>query len=167
MVLNRGIDSTQKTKPVKTPSVPVSNDPSTLPHLSSGLRSLLKEERESAASSRNRKQASPTKLPIAAFVPSSLQSLLKDERPLAGSVTENDYARGKLSTSAYENEWWNEKPRRPRGYVKHFQPMNTSYVKKHEPPKDYGDVVTASIESFDEDDDINFQKYGEIGDGET
>jgi hypothetical protein len=164
-----------------------------------GLKSLLKVEKESLASNRNRMQASPTKPPIAAIVPSSLQSLLRDERPIAGSITENAdnpprsrrgggepstmsplssllkderhvRSRSKRSTPTYENEWWNEKPRRPRGYVRHFQPMNTSYVKKPEPPRDYGDVVTASIMMSDEDDCINDhidEGEGERGDGET
>jgi len=44
----------------------------------------------------------------------------------------------------YELEWWNKNPKRLRVYVKHFQQINTSSVKKFEPPRDYGDVVTAT-----------------------
>ena len=111
------------------------------------------------------------KPPIAvALAPSSLQALLQDERPMPGSITENavrpisirmtplssllnddkhsrSSQRGKsVLTSASSNchekkEWWNEKPQRPRDYVKHYQSMYTSYVtKKFGPPKDYGDV---------------------------
>ena len=198
MVLNRGIDITQKMKAVKSSFAHASKDTATMPQLSSGLKSLLKDEKESLAS--NRKQISQTKLPIAAIIPSSLQSLLRDERPMAGSITEDSdshprsrrgggaepattsplssllkderhaRSRSKRSTPTYENEWWNEKPRRPRGYVRHFQPMNTSYVKKPEPPRDYGDVVTALISISDEDDGIdigNDEGVGERGDAET
>ena len=111
------------------------------------------------------------KPPIAvALAPSSLQALLQDERPMPGSITENavrpisirmtplssllnddkhsrSSQRGKsVLTSASSNyhekkEWWNEKPQRPRDYVKHYQSMYTSYVTKmFGPPKDYGDV---------------------------
>ena len=48
----------------------------------------------------------------------------------------------------------NDKPSRPRGYVKHSQPLNTSYVKKKvEAPRDYGNVVSATQQSESEDDD--------------
>jgi hypothetical protein len=195
MVLNRGIDITQKMKAVKSSLAHAPKDTPTMPQLSSGLKSLLKDEKESLAS--NQKQISQTKPPIAAIVPSSLQSLLRDERPMAGSITEDANShprsrrssgvepatmsplssllkderhvrsRSKRSTPTYENEWWNEKPRRPRGYVMHFQPMNTSYAKKPEPPRDYGDVVTALISISDEDDGIiigNDEEVGERGD---
>jgi len=60
-----------------------------------------------------------------------------------------------MSLSSYSanrtDEWWNEKPRRPRKYVQHFQPMNASYTKKWDPPRDYGDVVTASNDEDDVD----------------
>jgi len=115
------------------------------------------------------------KPPIAAMRPSSLQSLVRDEKPTAGvqeksqnssplkpsvgttplsSLLQDDRRKAKLDKINQEKspiqdlEWWNEKPKRPVGYVKHFQPMNTSYVKKFEPPRDYGDVVTATAETI-------------------
>jgi hypothetical protein len=90
---------------------------------------------------------------------SLLSSLLIDDRHVRSW--------GKCSTPTYEIEWWNEKPRRPCGYVKHFQPMSTSYLKKPDPRRDYGDVVTASIVASDEDGGMNFQEDFEKSDGET
>ena len=81
--------------------------------------------------------------------PSSLHSLLLDAEPPIPGGTEDE--------PVDESEWWNEKQSRPRGYVKHSQPLNTSYVKKKvEAPRDYGDVVSATqqpeVEEDDEDD---------------
>ena len=65
---------------------------------------------------------------------SSLNALLSnDSQPVKSYSDEEDELSG----------WWNERPKRPQGYVKHHQPITTTYVTKHEAPKDYGDVVTA------------------------
>jgi hypothetical protein len=67
---------------------------------------------------------------------SQLKSLLKDE-------AKNDLSkkRQKRPPNAGD-EWWNEKPMRPEGYVKHSQPINTSYENRGNHLRDYGDVVS-------------------------
>ena len=78
---------------------------------------------------------------------SQLNSLLKNEKAAELSKT-----RKKHPVNAGE-EWWNEKPGRPEGYVKHSQPMNTSYEKKEGHLRDYGDVVKhPGSDSIDNDD---------------
>mmetsp|Transcript_2494 Transcript_2494/g.4646 ORF Transcript_2494/g.4646 Transcript_2494/m.4646 type:complete len:290 (+) Transcript_2494:221-1090(+) len=157
-VLNRAVDGTHK-QAIKASSAPE-------PHQPSAMQSLLKDEKQSV-SGRN---ATAIKPPIAAMQPSAMQSLLKDERPIVGikeytinspraaakarttssplsSLLQDDHhakSQKNKRSPTLELEWWNEKPKRPRGYVKHFQPIKTSYVKKFEPPRDYGDVVTAT-----------------------
>jgi hypothetical protein len=108
---------------------------------SSSLISLLKEEKKDFLLDRNKKQALANNPPPIAAIPlSSLHSLLKDdERSISGNSMES-----KKTTANRTDAWWNEKPQRPRNYMKHFQPLNASYTKKLEPPRDYGDVVTAS-----------------------
>ena len=133
-----------------------------------GLSSLLKASKKQVSPTKASEK--PPIAAAVAMAPSSLQAVLQDERPMPGSITENGVRpislrmtplssllkddkrsrssqRGKsVLTSASSNyhekkEWWNEKPQRPRDYVKHNQSMYTSYVtEKFEPPKDYGDV---------------------------
>jgi hypothetical protein len=157
-----------------------------------GLTSLLKDDARHASQSgrSNRDKNTDPMRPVAVMTPSALQSLVKDEWPIEGverntniaphggppsktsqlsSLLNKNPARSQKkqskqgSSSTYEIEWWNERPKRPPGYVKHSQPMNSSYVKKFEPPRDWGDVVTALQTSANRDDDEKnaFDRVGE------
>ena len=169
----------EKTQRIHT-SVPSSTVPEQQPQSSSKLKSLLNKKQHHLDT--NKKTDATPKPPIAALTPSSLQSLLKEDRPIAGSHTEDETNPVREKTPpglssllkddrhftpskrppVYENRWYDEKQKRPRGYVKHSQSMNTSYIKKNEAPRDYGDVVSAQTElddfeiestSHDKDDD--------------
>ena len=126
------------------------------------MQSLLKDERRVADNSNG---TAVTRPPVAFMAPSSLQSLLTRRGPVSDTEEEDasrprpaarssssslssllqdeprrGLARGGSSSPAYELEWWKEKPERPAGYVRHFQPIHTSYVKKFEAPRDYGNI---------------------------
>jgi len=120
----------------------------------SSLQSLLKDNRpaDDIKEKVHKKPADGYYQP--AVTPSSkLSSLLEDKKhgvPPRSQRNEKPSASNRI-------EWWNEKPERPRGYVKHYQPMNASYVKKFEPPRDYGDVVqTGAVLDDDENGDDGF-----------
>ena len=126
----------------------------------SSLKALVKEERHEEEEN---------------HTITALKFLLKDDRPIAGvneappkpdakksqlnSLLQNEKeaepskTRKKHPVNTGE-EWWNEKPGRPEGYVKHSQPMNTSYEKKEGHLRDYGDVVIQhpASDSIDNDD---------------
>jgi len=78
---------------------------------------------------------------------SQLKSLLKDEG-------KDDFNKKRQKTPPNAgDEWWNEKPKRPEGYVKHSQPINTSYENRDNHLRDYGDVVSQpGSDSTDEED---------------
>ena len=136
-ILTRALDPIVKKK--KKASKPKSPIPQGPPEPS--LTSLLKEDKQ-RASDKTKKSEATRVASIAEMPPSSLHSLLLDSEPPIPGGTEED-----------ESEWWNEKPARPRGYVKHSQPLNTSYVKKKvEAPRDYGDVVSATQQPESEGD---------------
>jgi hypothetical protein len=133
-----------------------------------GLSSLLKASKKQVSPT-NALEKNPIAAAVA-MAPSSLQAVLQDERPMPGSITENavrpislrmtplssllkddkhsrSSQRGKsvlmAASSNYheKKEWWNEKPQRPRDYVKHYQSTYTSYTtKKFGPASDYGDA---------------------------
>jgi len=141
-ILTRALEPTAKKK--KKASKPKSSIPHGPPEPS--LTSLLKEDKQ-RASDKTKKSEATRIASIAEMPPSSLHSLLLDSEPPIPGGTEDD-------ESVDESEWWNEKPSRPRGYVKHSQPLNTSYVKKKfEAPRDYGDVVSATQQPEPEGDD--------------
>ena len=143
--INRHLSSNMREAAAAAANAPVAVMPP------SSLQSLLKDNRpnnddededsnsnENNAPLQEQKPAAPT---------SKLSSLLKGDRR---KVVPRRKRKG--SSPSSETEWWNEKPMRPVGYVKHFQPMNTSYVRKFEAPRDYSNVVTAQTVSDDDDD---------------
>ena len=109
-------------------------------HTTTTLKFLLKDDRPIAGVNEAPPKPDAKK--------SQLNSLLKDEKAAERSKT-----RKKHPANAGD-EWWNEKPVRPEGYVKHSQPMNTSYEKKEGHLRDYGDVVIQhpASDSIDNDD---------------
>ncbi|KAL9179212.1 hypothetical protein ACHAXT_008502 [Thalassiosira profunda] len=138
------------------------DDPTSGP---SPLSTLLKEERRSVSSLVSDNEAAAS-APVATLPPSSLQTLLQGDNPVApdkptatstlSSLLRDERrrrARGKTRSPADDEreEWWNERPRRPEGYVQHTQPMNSAYLEKHEAPKDYGNVVEVPAEADDDD----------------
>ncbi|KAL7539599.1 hypothetical protein ACHAXR_009426, partial [Thalassiosira sp. AJA248-18] len=125
------------------------------------LQSLLKNDRPIAGikeSSRPNDNNARRQRTIATSSSSSpLSSLLiKEERSHnEHNKSRNDQSSTTTTTHDGASAWWNEKTQRPRDYVKHSQPLTTSYVKKFDAPRDYGDVVTAqSSLSNDDDDDV-------------
>ncbi len=123
----------------------------------SSLHSLLIDDERLFAGTNMENNANP-RLHLNSREPKSLSSLSllsKAESKLrqqqrTRSSSRNEKASSLSSSSANRtDEWWNEKPQRPRNYVKHYQPMIASYTMKLEPPRDYGDVVTASSDKDD------------------
>ena len=130
----------------------------------SSLKALVKEERHEEEEKHT--QPPPLKMllkserPIAgvkespkkpASKESELKSLLKEE-----DKSELSDKRQKRPPNAGE-EWWNERTKRPKGYVKHSQPINTSYENRDSHLRDYGDVVNQpgsdSTDEYDVDDE--------------
>ena len=126
----------------------------------SSLKALVKEDRHEEEEKHT--QPPPLKMllrserPIAgvketpqkpASKESELKALLKEE----GKSELND-KRQKRPPNAGE-EWWNERTKRPKGYVKHSQPIITSYENRDSHLRDYGDVVNQpGSDSTDEED---------------
>ncbi len=127
----------------------------------SSLHSLLKEDERSITGSGSTETNANPRLHLDSREPRSLSSLSllskterqRRRRRITRSSSPDEERPMSLSSSSANrtDEWWNEKPRRPRNYVQHFQPMNASYTKKWHPPRDYGDVVTASNDEDDVD----------------
>jgi hypothetical protein len=72
---------------------------------------------------------------------SLLRSLLKDDK-----IERKQLLARQASPASVE--WWNEKPHRPEGYVRHTTSISTTYESRPEHPKNYGDM-TLSIEEVE------------------
>jgi hypothetical protein len=123
----------------------------------SSLHSLLIDDERLFAGTNMENNANP-RLHLDSREPKSLSSLsllskaesqLRQEQHTSSSSRNKKPSSLSPSSANRTDEWRNEKPQRPRNYVKHYQPMNASYTIKLEPPRDYGDVVTA----FSDEDD--------------
>jgi len=134
---------------MRHPPIAAANQPSSLQSLLKGDRPIagsITENTNTHPLLHDSSRHSPTK------TSSKLSSLLDDESHTSRTK------RGKRSVedTAHTMGWWNEKSKRPRGYVGHFQPMNASYVKKLEAPRDYGAVVSTQEKIVFDDDDEDY-----------